>query len=95
MCSRCSLNSVDPMVLSPLPEILYYYQTWCFLGLPGANYNDWISIHDELLNTCIHINGSNLSKTQYRLRQDLDLCNFGHGAFWESSLHPVLLSVGL
>ena len=43
-CRRCSLNSIDPMVLSPLPEILYYYQTWCFLGFRGANYNDWIRI---------------------------------------------------
>ena len=47
-CSCCSLNSIYPMVLSPLPEILYYYKTRCFLGLRDANYNDWIRIDGEL-----------------------------------------------
>ena len=70
------------MVLSPLPDIFYYCQTWCFLGLRCANYNEWISIHAELSYGVIHLNGSNFSKTQYRLREDLDLYNFGHGALW-------------
>ena len=48
-----------------------------------------------MLNTYTRLNGSNLSKTQNRLREDLDLYNFGQGAFWESSLRLVLLSVGL
>ena len=97
--SRCSLNSIDPMVLLPLPELLYYYQTWCFLWLRGANYNDWIRIHGELsycwINTYIHLNGSNFTRTQYRLREDLHLYKFCYSAFWKSSFRSCLLSVDL
>ena len=42
------MNSIDLMVLSHLPEILYYYQSWYFLGHRSANYNEWISIPAEL-----------------------------------------------
>ena len=48
-----------------------------------------------LLNTYIHLNGSNFCKTQYRFREDQDLYNFGRGAFWKSSFRSALLSVGL
>ena len=47
-----------------------------------------------LLNTYIHLNRSNFSKTRYRLREDLDPNNIVHGAFWESSFRSGLF-VGL
>ena len=43
----------------------------------------------------MHLNGSKFSKTQYRLREDLDQYNFYHGSFGESSFRSCLQYVGL
>ena len=97
-CSRCYLNSIAPIVLSPLHEILYYYQTWCFLGLRGANYNDWIRIHGEqsycLIRTYISA-GRILAKLNIGCVKIQTYNFFFTVHFWESSFLSCLLSVGL
>ena len=87
-CSRCSSNSIDPIVLSSPPRNILLLPDLGFLGFRGGNYNDWSRIHGERSYYLIHTYISTsqfMCKTQYRFREDLNLYQISHGASWETS----------
>ena len=61
----CSFKSIDSMFVSPVPEILYYNPTWCFVDFVVFSLTNGrgFTVNYHTAYTHLHLNGPNVSKT--------------------------------